>query len=298
MRDGTSSANGPRSAGPRDPRWATIAVATRCRTGGCIRSNGTGTPRSSRSGLRASTRTAPGSEIETLFQAQWDDGFVPHIVFWRDDAGYFPGPAVWATGRTPPTSGITQPPVAATVVRELWTRASDSERRCGRVCSSCFDKLLALASLVRARARSARQGIGRRGASVGDGPRQLAGVGRAVAHDRCVGRRRVSAPRHDASRPEHAADQGRVRPLSGVGAVRSRHRLGSASHRTDESLPRRRRRHDDDPAARQSRSARARAGARAHGRGEGARGSTSPRAEAGIDYLWDDAARSVIARAM
>ena len=29
-------------------------------------------------------------EIETLFEAQWPDGFVPHIVFWKDDAGYFP----------------------------------------------------------------------------------------------------------------------------------------------------------------------------------------------------------------
>lgn len=62
-------------------------------------------------------------EVETLFRAQWDDGFVPHIVFWRDDEGYFPGPAVWATGRDPATSGITQPPVAATVVRRLWDAA-------------------------------------------------------------------------------------------------------------------------------------------------------------------------------
>ena len=65
-------------------------------------------------------------EVETLFRAQWDDGFVPHIVFWRDDPGYFPGPGVWATGRQPVTSGITQPPVAATVVRRLWDSAMAS----------------------------------------------------------------------------------------------------------------------------------------------------------------------------
>lgn len=59
-------------------------------------------------------------EVETLFAAQWQDGFVPHIVFWKDDAGYFPGPAVWGTGRSPLTSGITQPPVASSVVRWLW----------------------------------------------------------------------------------------------------------------------------------------------------------------------------------
>jgi Trehalase len=66
-------------------------------------------------------------ELETLFQGQWQEGLLPHIIFWRDDAGYFPGPGVWATGRTPPTSGITQPPVAATAVHELW-KASDPQR--------------------------------------------------------------------------------------------------------------------------------------------------------------------------
>ena len=63
------------------------------------------------------------TEVETLFRAQWDDGFLPHIVFWQDDPGYFPGPSVWDTGRQPVTSGITQPPVAASVVRRLWESA-------------------------------------------------------------------------------------------------------------------------------------------------------------------------------
>jgi hypothetical protein len=62
-------------------------------------------------------------EVETLFRAQWPDGFLPHIVFWQDDAGYFPGPEVWGADRDPRTSGITQPPVAATVVRRLWDSA-------------------------------------------------------------------------------------------------------------------------------------------------------------------------------
>jgi hypothetical protein len=64
------------------------------------------------------------TEVERLFSVQWADGFVPHIIFWQDDAGYFPGPTVWSTGTTPPTSGITQPPVAATVVRRLWDSAT------------------------------------------------------------------------------------------------------------------------------------------------------------------------------
>ncbi len=40
-------------------------------------------------------------ELERLFSAQWPTGMVPHIVFWREDDGYFPGPEVWATGRNP-----------------------------------------------------------------------------------------------------------------------------------------------------------------------------------------------------
>ncbi|MEM9173161.1 MAG: hypothetical protein AAGA84_10690, partial [Pseudomonadota bacterium] len=64
-------------------------------------------------------------ELETLFEAQWDDGLVPHIIFRRDDPEYFPGPSVWQAGGPLPSSGITQPPVAATVMRDLWTRSQD-----------------------------------------------------------------------------------------------------------------------------------------------------------------------------
>lgn len=67
------------------------------------------------------------TEIETLFQGQWTNGMVPHILFRVNDPGYFPGPDVWQcdpslTGAAMPTSGITQPPVAASCVRELWER--------------------------------------------------------------------------------------------------------------------------------------------------------------------------------
>jgi hypothetical protein len=80
-------------------------------------------------------------EIETLFAAQWPDGFVPHIVFWQRDDGYFPGPDVWATHTDPPTSGITQPPVAATAVRFLWERADSVTYR--KRLAALFPKLLA-----------------------------------------------------------------------------------------------------------------------------------------------------------
>ena len=45
-------------------------------------------------------------EIETLMAHQWNDGMVPHIIFHKEDDGYFPGPDVWATGRKVPTPAL------------------------------------------------------------------------------------------------------------------------------------------------------------------------------------------------
>jgi len=64
-------------------------------------------------------------EIETLFEHQWPDGMVPHIVFHVYSDGYFPGPDVWDTKRPTPTSGITQPAVAGFAVKRLFERAKD-----------------------------------------------------------------------------------------------------------------------------------------------------------------------------
>ncbi len=64
-------------------------------------------------------------ELERLFSAQWSDGMVPHIVFHRADPGYFPGPEVWAAPGPVPSSGITQPPVLASIVWRLLERAKD-----------------------------------------------------------------------------------------------------------------------------------------------------------------------------
>jgi len=59
-------------------------------------------------------------EIEMLFEGQWRDGMVPHILFRKDDPSYFPGPSVWGTNGGPiPSSGHSQPPVAASVVHDL-----------------------------------------------------------------------------------------------------------------------------------------------------------------------------------
>ena len=80
------------------------------------------------------------TEIETLFTGQWDDGMVPHILFHQQDDSYFPGPEVWGCNGPILSSGITQPPVAATMVRKIWdndTRAGDARLR------ELFPKLLA-----------------------------------------------------------------------------------------------------------------------------------------------------------
>ncbi len=61
-------------------------------------------------------------ELETLFKGQWADGMVPHILFHQVDPGYFPGPGVWGGVGPLPSSGVTQPPVAATMARVVWEK--------------------------------------------------------------------------------------------------------------------------------------------------------------------------------
>src|SRR5262249_37336463 len=67
-------------------------------------------------------------EFERLIEGQWADGMVPHIIFHGPKTEYFPGPDVWKTRHTVPTSGISQPPVLATAVRHCWERARDRAR--------------------------------------------------------------------------------------------------------------------------------------------------------------------------
>lgn len=80
------------------------------------------------------------TEVETLLSGQWPNGMIPHILFHKPDPGYFPGPDVWGTGgRGPiPSSGVSQPPVAATIVRQLYERAPDRKEPL-----QAWDKLVA-----------------------------------------------------------------------------------------------------------------------------------------------------------
>ncbi len=79
-------------------------------------------------------------EIETLFSGQWDNGMVPHILFHAQDDGYFPGPDVWQGVGPIPSSGISQPPVAATMARLILER--DPEAGAPRI-AALFDKMVA-----------------------------------------------------------------------------------------------------------------------------------------------------------
>jgi len=67
-------------------------------------------------------------ELDTLFSGQWADGMVPHILFHKPDPDYFPGPDVWGGVGPLPSSGISQPPVAATIARLLYDMDPQASR--------------------------------------------------------------------------------------------------------------------------------------------------------------------------
>ena len=81
-------------------------------------------------------------ELDSLFRGQWADGLVPHIVFHQPADSYFPGPEVWGTHHNPPTSGITQPPVAAIAARRILDEAKDRTLAEARA-RALYPKLLA-----------------------------------------------------------------------------------------------------------------------------------------------------------
>ena len=75
-------------------------------------------------------------DLRSMFEAQWDDGRVPHIAFDTENNAreYFPGPRFWASDEVPgtpsrPTSGIVQPPIHAVGAWEVYRRATDPDAR-------------------------------------------------------------------------------------------------------------------------------------------------------------------------
>lgn len=72
--------------------------------------------------------------LRTLFQAQWKDGFLPHIVFNPDAPDHFPGPQYWHSeySKHAPrdifTSSISQPPVHASMIADACELDRDTDR--------------------------------------------------------------------------------------------------------------------------------------------------------------------------
>ncbi len=68
-------------------------------------------------------------EIRALLRGRWRDGMLPHVVYHTGPSDYFPDPDFWQIANSPrapdvATSGITQPPILATVVRRIHARAA------------------------------------------------------------------------------------------------------------------------------------------------------------------------------
>jgi glycogen debranching enzyme len=68
------------------------------------------------------------TEIRSLLSGQWRDGMVPSVVYHSIPSDYFPPPEFWqiensSSAPAVPTTGITQPPLLATVVRLIHSRS-------------------------------------------------------------------------------------------------------------------------------------------------------------------------------
>lgn len=70
-------------------------------------------------------------EIKTLLDAQWENGFIPHIIFHNENDSYYPGADFHRSDLHPLASkkykstGMTQPPVTGFVLKEMYRIAED-----------------------------------------------------------------------------------------------------------------------------------------------------------------------------
>ncbi len=70
------------------------------------------------------------AEVRSLIAGQWRDGMIPHVIYHTGPSDYFPDPDFWqiSNSRHAPkiqTSGITQPPLLATMVRKIAELTGD-----------------------------------------------------------------------------------------------------------------------------------------------------------------------------
>ncbi len=68
-------------------------------------------------------------EIKTLLDGQWKDGMVPHILFHNTKTNYYPNHTAWNCGNKVRSSGITQPPVLASILKQIIDKNKISQKQ-------------------------------------------------------------------------------------------------------------------------------------------------------------------------
>ncbi|HYW27805.1 MAG TPA: trehalase family glycosidase [Terriglobales bacterium] len=103
-------------------------------------------------------------ELESMFQAQWANGMLPHIRFDPRTRDYFPGPDFWASDRVPLapagllTSGLTQPPLHARAALEVF-RHGGGDAEAVAFLRRLFPRLVAQHGYLEARRDPAGHGL-------------------------------------------------------------------------------------------------------------------------------------------
>ena len=72
-------------------------------------------------------------EIKTLLRGQWKDGMIPHILFHDLNTNYYPNHSVWACGNKIHSSGITQPPVLAIILKIILDKNKIKEKEISKI---------------------------------------------------------------------------------------------------------------------------------------------------------------------
>ncbi len=73
------------------------------------------------------------SEIKSLVDAQWSNGFIPHIIFHNESDTYFPGPDFHRSdlselsNKSVPTTGMTQPHTLGFTLEKMYEIAENKE---------------------------------------------------------------------------------------------------------------------------------------------------------------------------
>ncbi len=81
-------------------------------------------------------------EARTMFDGQWENGLLPHILFHSDSDSYFPGSEVWGANSRIPSSTVSQPPVWALAIAMMLDRSKASAAARAEV-EALLPKLLA-----------------------------------------------------------------------------------------------------------------------------------------------------------